>query len=51
MQAERAATNSAAEEFVISDLQQAQTALEEITGARSSEDLLQHIFERFCIGK
>ena len=51
MQAERAATNSVAEEFVISDLQQAQTALEEITGARSSEDLLQHIFERFCIGK
>ena len=51
MQAERAATNSAAEEFVISDLQQAQAALEEITGARSSEDLLQHIFERFCIGK
>jgi len=26
-------------------------ALEEVTGKRTSEDLLRHIFSRFCIGK
>jgi tRNA modification GTPase len=40
-----------AEEFVLTDLQEAQTALEEVTGKRTSEDLLRHIFARFCIGK
>jgi tRNA modification GTPase len=39
------------EEFVIADLQDARAALEEITGRRSSEEVLRHIFERFCIGK
>ncbi len=39
------------EEFVLADLQAARTALEEITGRRTTEDLLQHIFSRFCIGK
>jgi tRNA modification GTPase len=39
------------EEFVLADLQEARGALEEITGVRSSEDLLRHIFERFCVGK
>lgn len=39
------------EEFVLADLQSARAALEEVTGKRTSEDLLQHIFERFCIGK
>jgi tRNA modification GTPase len=39
------------EEFVLTDLQDARTALEEITGKRTSEDLLRHIFSRFCIGK
>ncbi len=39
------------EEFVLVDLQDARAALEEITGRRTSEDLLAHIFERFCIGK
>lgn len=39
------------EEFVLVDLQEASTALEEITGRHSSEDLLAHIFEHFCIGK
>ena len=41
----------AAEEFVLTDLQEARAALEEVTGARTSEDLLRHIFSRFCIGK
>jgi tRNA modification GTPase len=39
------------EEFVLADLQEARAALEEITGKRAPEDLLQHIFSRFCIGK
>lgn len=40
-----------AEEFVLTDLQDARAALEEVTGKRTSEDLLRHIFARFCIGK
>ena len=42
---------SMSEEFVLADLQDARAALEEVTGRRSSEDLLEHIFSRFCIGK
>ena len=39
------------EEFVLTDLHEARIALEEVTGKRTSEDLLRHIFSRFCIGK
>jgi tRNA modification GTPase len=39
------------EEFVLADLQEARNAVEEITGRRAPEDLLTHIFARFCIGK
>jgi tRNA modification GTPase len=39
------------EEFVLADLQEARGAFEEITGRRTPDDLLAHIFERFCIGK
>ena len=39
------------EEFVLADLQEARAALEEITGRRSTDDLLSHIFSRFCLGK
>jgi tRNA modification GTPase len=39
------------EEFVLADLQDARAALEEISGRRTSEDVLSHIFSRFCIGK
>jgi len=39
------------EEFVLIDLQDARAALEEITGKRTAEDVLEHIFSRFCIGK
>jgi tRNA U34 5-carboxymethylaminomethyl modifying GTPase MnmE/TrmE len=39
------------EEFLLADLQDAAAHLQEITGRRSTEDLLRHIFERFCIGK
>ena len=39
------------EEFVLADLQAARAALEEITGRRAPDDLLAHIFSRFCVGK
>ena len=39
------------EEFPLLDLQEAAHALQEITGQRTSDDLLHHIFARFCIGK
>jgi tRNA modification GTPase len=40
-----------AEEFVLTDLHDARVALEEVTGKRTSDDLLRHIFSKFCIGK
>lgn len=39
------------EEFPLLDLQEAAHALQEITGRRTSDDLLHHIFAKFCIGK
>ena len=39
------------EEFVLADLQDARMAFEEVTGRRTPDDVLAHIFERFCIGK
>lgn len=39
------------EEFVLVDLQEARRLLEEISGARTSDDVLIHVFSRFCIGK
>ena len=39
------------EEFLLTDLQAARQRLDEIVGRRTSEDVLRHIFERFCIGK
>ena len=49
--AEGAARDGATEEFVLADLQRAQMALEELTGKRTPDDVVNHIFERFCIGK
>ena len=46
-----AGTAAVSEEFLLADLQEAAAALEEITGRRTTDDLLRHIFERFCIGK
>jgi tRNA modification GTPase len=46
-----AAGGSLSEEFVLADLQEARGALEEVTGKRASDEVLAHIFERFCIGK
>jgi tRNA modification GTPase len=50
----RAAAAAAAgtpEEFVAADLNEARAFLEEVTGARSADDVLNAIFSRFCIGK
>jgi len=49
--ASESAAASAPEEFILADLQAARARLDEVVGARTSDDLLQHIFERFCIGK
>ena len=45
------AGGSLSEEFVLVDLQRARQCLEEVTGVRTSDDLLAHVFLRFCVGK
>ena len=45
------ANGGVSEEFILADLQEAAAALQEITGRRTADDLLAHIFARFCIGK
>ncbi|MGQ0736362.1 MAG: tRNA uridine-5-carboxymethylaminomethyl(34) synthesis GTPase MnmE [Acidobacteriota bacterium] len=39
------------EEFILADVQEGAAFLQEITGRRTTDDLLKQIFERFCIGK
>jgi tRNA modification GTPase len=51
MEAGEAAAAEVAEEFVLADLLRAREALDELTGKRTPDDVLRHIFERFCIGK
>jgi tRNA modification GTPase len=46
-----AENGSFSEEFVLADLQQARGCLEEIAGRRTTDDVLAHIFSRFCVGK
>ena len=46
-----AAEGNVPEELLLVDLQEARMRLDEIVGRRTSEDVLRHIFERFCIGK
>ncbi len=46
-----AAERGTPEEFVLADLNDARAALEEITGARTPDDVLTMIFDKFCIGK
>jgi tRNA modification GTPase len=48
---EAAATTNTPEEFLLSDLQAARFRFDEVVGVRTSDDVLRHIFERFCIGK
>jgi tRNA modification GTPase len=45
------AAASLSEEFVLADLADARAAFEEISGRRATDDLLAHIFARFCVGK
>jgi tRNA modification GTPase len=39
------------EEFLLADLHAARARFDEVVGARTSDDVLNHIFEKFCIGK
>jgi tRNA modification GTPase len=48
---EAATAANVPEEFLLTDLQASRACLDEIVGRRTSEDVLRHIFERFCIGK
>jgi tRNA modification GTPase len=48
---EAAEHDGMSEEFVLADLHAARASLGEVVGTHTSEDVLQHIFERFCIGK
>jgi tRNA modification GTPase len=46
-----AADGNVPEEVLLVDLQEARLRLDEIVGRRTNEDVLRHIFQRFCIGK
>ena len=46
-----ASDTAASEEFLLADLHAARSCLSEVVGAHPSEEVLHHIFERFCIGK
>lgn len=39
------------EEFILVDLEDARSALAEVSGTRTPDEILRHIFERFCVGK
>jgi len=43
--------SSMPEEFLLADLHAARARFDEVVGVRTSEDVLTHIFENFCIGK
>jgi tRNA modification GTPase len=49
--ARRGLTEGLGEEFVATDLWEALDALGEVTGERTSDDVLDAIFSHFCIGK
>ena len=51
VRAAEAAEAGAPEELVLADLADAQHALEEVTGKRTADDVLNRIFAEFCIGK
>jgi hypothetical protein len=46
-----AVRDGATEEVVLVELGEARKALEAITGRTTADDLLHHVFGRFCIGK
>jgi tRNA modification GTPase len=47
----RALAAGSSEELALAELAAARQALETIAGVRTAEDLLRHIFARFCVGK
>jgi tRNA modification GTPase len=49
--ARTAAATTTPEEFILTDLQAARACFDEIVGARTTEDILEQVFARFCIGK
>ena len=49
--AEHSLSDGATEELVLADVVWARQALEEITGRRTPDDILRHIFASFCVGK
>ncbi len=49
--AAHAAVTRTAEEFVAADVSEARALLEEVTGARTPDDVIAAIFSKFCIGK
>jgi tRNA modification GTPase len=49
--AKAAASIGTPEEFVLADINDARMQFEEITGARTADDVLTAIFSKFCIGK
>jgi tRNA modification GTPase len=51
LRALEALDGGATEELLLVDLHEARRSLEEITGTRTVDDLLLHIFTKFCIGK
>ena len=42
---------SVPDEILLSDLRRAADLLQEVTGERTTDDLLNEIFSRFCVGK
>ena len=48
---EAAAQDRASEEFVLADLHAARASIGEVVGAQTGDEVLRHIFDRFCIGK
>jgi tRNA modification GTPase len=49
--AERTASEGGSEEYILADLHEALTALEDLRGVESSDEVLDAIFSSFCIGK
>ncbi len=47
----QAAEGGATEELILAEMGPAREALEAITGRRTADDVLAHIFSRFCVGK
>ena len=45
------ARGGGSEEYVLADLKEALTALEDLRGVESADDVLASIFSTFCIGK